>query len=48
KNRTIQLSIKAKNAKEEAEAVQEYQSSGTSGTSLGDMLKEKISAQNGG
>ncbi|HEY1283913.1 MAG TPA: 30S ribosomal protein S1 [Steroidobacteraceae bacterium] len=44
KSRTISLSIKAKEMHEEAEAVQSYRSSDTSssGTSLGDLLKEKI------
>jgi small subunit ribosomal protein S1 len=43
KSRTISLSIKAKEAHEEAEAVQSYRSeSATSGTSLGDLLKEHI------
>jgi small subunit ribosomal protein S1 len=44
KSRTISLSIKAKEAHEEAEAVQSYRSSeaATTGTSLGDLLKEHI------
>ena len=43
KSRTITLSIKAKEAHEEAEAVQSYRSEGTpTGTSLGDLLKEHI------
>jgi small subunit ribosomal protein S1 len=44
KSRTISLSIKAKEAHEEAEAVQNYRSSesATTGTSLGDLLKEHI------
>jgi len=43
KSRTISLSIKAKEAHEEAEAVQSYRSeTATSGTSLGDLLKEQI------
>jgi small subunit ribosomal protein S1 len=43
KSRTISLSIKAKEAHEEAEAVQSYRSeTATSGTSLGDLLKEHI------
>jgi len=44
KTRTISLSIKAKEMHEEAEAVQSYRSSdqSSSGTSLGDLLKEKI------
>ncbi|HEV3180277.1 MAG TPA: 30S ribosomal protein S1 [Steroidobacteraceae bacterium] len=43
KSRTISLSIKAKEAHEEAEAVQSYRSeTSTSGTSLGELLKEHI------
>ncbi|MGA2024208.1 MAG: 30S ribosomal protein S1 [Steroidobacteraceae bacterium] len=45
KTRTISLSIKAKEVHEEAEAVQSYRSDApTSGTSLGDLLKEQINA----
>jgi small subunit ribosomal protein S1 len=43
KTRTISLSIKAKEVHEEAEAVQSYRSEQPStGTSLGDLLKEQI------
>ena len=44
KSRTISLSIKAKEVHEEQEAVQSYRSEtgGSSGTSLGDLLKEQI------
>jgi small subunit ribosomal protein S1 len=43
KSRTISLSIKAKEAHEEAEAVQSYRSeTSPSGTTLGDLLKEQI------
>src|SRR6267154_2036356 len=43
KSRTISLSIKAKEAHEEAEAVQSYRSeTAPSGTTLGDLLKEHI------
>jgi small subunit ribosomal protein S1 len=45
KTRTITLSVKAKEMYEEAEAVQSYRSEtggGTTGTSLGDLLKEQI------
>jgi small subunit ribosomal protein S1 len=43
KSRTITLSIKAKEAHEEAEAVQSYRSEqAASGTSLGELLKEQI------
>jgi small subunit ribosomal protein S1 len=45
KTRTISLSIKAKEVHEEAEAVQSYRSDApTSGTSLGELLKEQINA----
>jgi small subunit ribosomal protein S1 len=48
KSRTISLSIKAKEAHEEAEAVQSYRSeTSTSGTSLGDLLKEHIGSNEG-
>ena len=49
KSRTIALSIKAKEFHEEAEALQSYQSessTGSSGTTLGDLLKEKMSDSN--
>ena len=44
KTRSISLSIKAKEAHEEAEAVSTYRSeqTNTSGTSLGDLLKAQI------
>ncbi|MDX1497184.1 MAG: 30S ribosomal protein S1 [Salinisphaeraceae bacterium] len=44
KNRTISLSVKAKEMKEEADAMEEYNQSGSSAhtTSLGDLLKEKM------
>jgi small subunit ribosomal protein S1 len=44
KTRTISLSIKAKEAHEEAEAVQSYRTEqgGTTGTSLGELLKAQI------
>jgi len=46
KSRAISLSIKAKEAQEEAQAVQSYKKSDSStGTSLGDLLKEQISGQ---
>jgi small subunit ribosomal protein S1 len=46
KTRTIALSIKAKEMHEEAEAVQSYRTGETSsGTSLGDLLKEHIGGQ---
>ena len=47
KNRTITLSIKAKEYAEEAEVLQDYSSnSGGATTSLGDLLKEKMDANN--
>ena len=42
KNRTITLSIKAKEFAEEAEVLQDYSSSGMATTSLGELLKEKM------
>jgi len=46
KGRTIALSIKAKEMHEEAEAVQSYnKSESTTGTSLGDLLKEHMGGQ---
>jgi small subunit ribosomal protein S1 len=43
KSRTISLSIRAKEAHEEAEAVQSYRSEASpTGTSLGELLKEQI------
>jgi small subunit ribosomal protein S1 len=46
KTRTISLSVKAKEAHEEQEAVQSYRSeqTGTGGTSLGELLKAQIGA----
>jgi len=45
KNRLVSLSIKAKEEHEEAQAVESYRSDSgsSSGTTLGDLLKEKIS-----
>jgi small subunit ribosomal protein S1 len=46
KSRQVSLSIKAKEVWEEAEAMQSYKKSDTTtGTSLGDLLKEQISSQ---
>jgi len=43
KNRNISLSIKAKEAAEEAEAIRDYtRSAGEATTSLGDLLKEQL------
>lgn len=47
KTRTIALSIKAREAHEEAEVVQNYKTDGTgssSGTTLGELLKDQISS----
>jgi small subunit ribosomal protein S1 len=45
KSRTIALSIKAKEMHEEAEAMQSYRTDSSTGTSLGDLLKEHIGGQ---
>jgi small subunit ribosomal protein S1 len=45
KSRTIALSIKAKEIHEENEAVQSYRTESSTGTSLGDLLKEHIAGQ---
>jgi small subunit ribosomal protein S1 len=45
KSRTIALSIKAKEIHEENEVVQSYRTESSSGTSLGDLLKEHIAGQ---
>jgi small subunit ribosomal protein S1 len=42
KNRTIILSIKAKDNEEEAEVMQEYTRSASTATTLGDLIKEKM------
>lgn len=43
KNRTIALSVKAKDAQDQAEAIKKYSRSGDTGaTTLGDLLKEKM------
>ena len=48
KTRSITLSVKAKEVHEEAEAVQSYRSEQpSSGTSLGDLLKEQIKSDRG-
>jgi len=48
KTRSISLSIKAKEVHEEAEAVSSYRSEQpTTGTSLGDLLKEQIGSERG-
>ena len=48
KNRIISLSIKAKEAHEEAQAIQSYKTDAgrpTTGTTLGDLLKEKMTSE---
>jgi small subunit ribosomal protein S1 len=45
KNRTIMLSVKAKDSAEQAEAIQEYSRSGNGSATLGDILKEQIETQ---
>jgi small subunit ribosomal protein S1 len=49
KNRTISLSIKAKETEEEAEALQDYSraASAASTPTLGDILKEQMESKNG-
>ena len=42
KNSTITLSSKAKDSDEEVEAIKDYRSSGPTGTTLGDILKEQM------
>ncbi|MGH8543604.1 MAG: S1 RNA-binding domain-containing protein, partial [Gammaproteobacteria bacterium] len=48
KSRIVSLSIKAREAHEEAEAVQNYRTDTSSGTSLGELLKEKITGPDEG
>jgi small subunit ribosomal protein S1 len=43
KNRTISLSVKAKDAQDQAEAIKKYSRSSEVSTTLGDLLKEKMS-----
>jgi len=45
KNRTITLSVKAKEVAEDAEAVQEYSSRAQASTSLGDALRAQMDAR---
>jgi small subunit ribosomal protein S1 len=45
KNRTITLSIKAKDMAEEAEVLQDYSRKSGTGATLGDIFKEQMSAQ---
>ena len=45
KNRTITLSIKAKDMAEEAEVMQDYSRKSSTGATLGDIFKEQMGAQ---
>lgn len=45
KNRTIALSVKAKDAQEQAEAIKKYARTGEATTTLGDLLKEKMATK---
>ena len=50
KNRTVALSVKAKEVHEEAKTLSEYKSetaSSSSGTTLGELLKAKITGKDG-
>lgn len=48
KNRTIALSIKAKDAQDQAEVIKKYSRSGEiASTTLGDLLKEKMASKEG-
>ncbi|KTD22346.1 30S ribosomal protein S1 [Legionella londiniensis] len=47
KNRTISLSVKAKDAQDQAEAIKKYSRSGEATTTLGDLLKEKMGSKEG-
>ena len=42
KNRTISLSVKAKAAQDQADAIKKYSRSGEATATLGDLLKEKM------
>jgi small subunit ribosomal protein S1 len=46
KNRTISLSVKAKDSAEEAEAMQDYSRAAPATTTLGDLLKEQMEGGN--
>ncbi|KTC66210.1 30S ribosomal protein S1 [Legionella adelaidensis] len=47
KNRTITLSVKAKDAQDQAETIKKYSRSGEINTTLGDLLKEKMASKEG-
>lgn len=46
KNRMINLSVKAKDSQEEADAMQDYRSDAPVNTTLGDLLKERMEDKN--
>jgi small subunit ribosomal protein S1 len=47
KNRSITLSVKAKDAQDEAEAIKKYSRTEGTATTLGDLLKEKMASKEG-
>lgn len=47
KNRSISLSVKAKDAMDQAEAIKKYSRSGEATATLGDLLKEKMASKEG-
>ena len=47
KNRTISLSVKAKDAQDQAEVIKKYSKSGEVATTLGDLLKEQMANKEG-
>ena len=47
KNRTITLSVKAKDAQDEADAIKKYSRTEGTSTTLGDLLKEKMASKEG-
>ncbi|MCP0913517.1 MULTISPECIES: 30S ribosomal protein S1 [Legionella] len=47
KNRSITLSVKAKDAQDQAEAIKKYSRTGEATTTLGDLLKEKMASKEG-
>ena len=47
KNRSITLSVKAKDAQDEADAIKKYSRTEGTATTLGDLLKEKMASKDG-
>ena len=47
KNRSITLSVKAKDAQDEADAIKKYSRTEGTSTTLGDLLKEKMANKEG-